>query len=621
LKHLLKTIGLATVAAVLTGSAGAGTTGAPVKRGIDLSTPGAVKQYLRSIGVSPRGVVIQRGPRNYAGPRCPGKGWNCTRSQRVVQIATPAPVRGSAVTLGVSASKPPPGNVAKCKKTTGSRQSCVIVQDSTTPPGDGSISNLAQVQETISQSGQTLEAQQDAQITQKSTTGSNTVQLDMKISQAATTTASNVSQSLTSSQNFTISQESTTGSQSIQVEESSTQSESASSATDGTQYAAGYVIGHFTQSGGPSTAKVKQVHNISETALGPNVAQTAIDPFGCCSNSPGTVILAQNGSVQTSGDPTPDIQAIYRASCVASGGCSVTQSSNVNGTTTTNTQSGTTVTTGLVCDPTCTTTPPSETAFPSGDVFVSVSSGQVAEFQPNGTFVRTLDTGLGGFTTGLAFDASGRLYVTDFSAQAVSRFAPPNTLLGTFGSGYNASPESIDFDSFGNAYVGQADGTHQVLKFDAAGNPAGSFSPATENRGTDWIDLAPDDCTLYYTSEGVSVKRFNVCTETQLSDFATLPSVNGEAFALRVRPNGEVLVADSAQIVRLSAAGNAVQTYDAAGEDEWFALALDPGGTSFWAADSFTGDVKQFNLTTGAVMTSFNPGTGANTVFGLTVAP
>jgi DNA-binding beta-propeller fold protein YncE len=211
--------------------------------------------------------------------------------------------------------------------------------------------------------------------------------------------------------------------------------------------------------------------------------------------------------------------------------------------------------------------------------------------------------------------------VTDFGAQAVSRFAPPNTLLGTFGSGYNADPESIDFDSFGNVYVGQADGTRQVLKFDAAGNPAGSFSPAVENRGTDWIDLAPDDCTLYYTSEGVLVKRFNVCTNTQLADFATLPSANGEAFTLRLLPGGGALVADSAEIVRLDAAGNVAQTYDSAGEDDWFALALDPNGTSFWAADSTTGDVVEFDISTGAVQASFNPSTGPNTVFGLGVAP
>jgi hypothetical protein len=609
-RHLLGTAGAVAAFAMLVASAGAGTAGTPERSTIDLSTNPAVKTYLRSLGVSPRGFVIQRGRRNYAGPSCPGRGWNCTRSRRVVQIAT-----GGGLTL--FATKPPPGNVAvmKCNRTTGSDQSCVVVQSST------DVSNSAQISETISQSGQTLNAKQRSQVTQTSTTGSNTAQVAMTISQSATTTAATVAQNLQSSQDFSISQNSTTGSQSIQVDQRSSQSESASSATDGTQYAAGYLTGHFTQSGGASIAKVKQTHNISESALGPNVQQTAIDPFRCCTNTPGSVSLDQIGSVQTSGDSSPDIQAIYQAMCQAAGGCSVTESSNINGNTTTNSQHGTSVTTGQVCNPTCTTTPPSSTAFTSGHVLVSVSNGQVEEFHPNGTFVQTLDTGLGGFTTGLGFDTSGRLYVAGFDSQAVSRFAPPGTLLGTFGSGYDADPESIDFDSFGNVYVGQADGTHRVLKFDAAGNPAGSFSPAVENRGTDWIDLAPDDCTLYYTSEGVLVKRFNVCTNTQLADFATLPSTNGEGFALRLLPAGGTLVADSAQIVRLDSAGNVAQTYDAEGENDWFALALDPNGTSFWAADNITGDVVEFAISTGAVQASFNPGTGSNTVFGLGVAP
>ena len=57
----------------------------------------------------------------------------------------------------------------------------------------------------------------------------------------------------------------------------------------------------------------------------------------------------------------------------------------------------------------------------------------------------------------------------------------------------------------------------------------------------DWIDLSADKCTLLYTSEGTLIRRFNVCTNTQLTDFATLPA--GACYALRIRANGEVMVA------------------------------------------------------------------------------
>jgi hypothetical protein len=74
-------------AAMLIGSAGAGTgTSVPT---VDLSTDQAVVSYLTSLGIDPTGAVIQRGALNYAGPSCPGAGWTCTSSTKVVQVAEP----------------------------------------------------------------------------------------------------------------------------------------------------------------------------------------------------------------------------------------------------------------------------------------------------------------------------------------------------------------------------------------------------------------------------------------------------------------------------------------------------------------------------------------------------
>ncbi|HLB62694.1 MAG TPA: hypothetical protein VJN50_08205 [Actinomycetota bacterium] len=261
--------------------------------------------------------------------------------------------------------------------------------------------------------------------------------------------------------------------------------------------------------------------------------------------------------------------------------------------------------------------------FGTGDVFVSVSGGKVQWRHSDGELNATLDTGLGGFTTGMAFDAAGKLYVTNFGANAISVFDTDGTLHGVFASDFDSSPESIDFDTTGHAYVGQADGTHEVWRFNSAGSLLDSFAPAVENRGTDWIDLAPDGCTLFYTSEGVNVKRFDVCTKEQLAYFnaEALPGTN--AFALRLLPDGRVLVADSESIVRLDADGMQTDTYDATIEEtplnNWFALALDPDGTSFWAADRATADVVRFDLDTGDVLDSFNTGTAPETVFGLIV--
>jgi streptogramin lyase len=259
--------------------------------------------------------------------------------------------------------------------------------------------------------------------------------------------------------------------------------------------------------------------------------------------------------------------------------------------------------------------------FSIGDIFVSVSNGQVQWRDSTGAIkAPNLNNNSGGFTTGMAFDTAGNLYVTNFDNNKIDVYDTTGTLLGTFGSGYNADPESIVFDALGNAYVGQANGTGDVLKFDAAGTFLASFDVAIERRGSDWIDLAADQKTLFYTSEGATIKRYDVSTNTQLPDFATgLPGAN--AYALRIIPqDGGVLVADSDRVRRFDAAGNFVQDYFPTGNGGGvFALNLDPDGTSFWTADFSSANVWKIDIATGAELLSFNTGTGTDTVFGLAI--
>ena len=269
--------------------------------------------------------------------------------------------------------------------------------------------------------------------------------------------------------------------------------------------------------------------------------------------------------------------------------------------------------------------------FQTGDVFVANagfgdSTAKVLWYRNNGTPVTTLDTGQANtFATGMAFDASGNLYVTLFGANKVVKFDHSGNLQeGTFGSGFNSDPESIRFDSAGNAYVGQADGSHQVLKFSSSGAPLAMFSPAIENRGTDWIDVAGDQTTLYYTSEGNHVKRFNLGTSTQLADLNSTALAGGAAFALRILPSGGVLVADLDRVVRLDNSGNVAQTYFASSIEDGnaspvlFALTLDPDGKSFWTADLGTGTVWKIDISTGAVDVTIPTGF-LNSVAGLVV--
>ena len=247
-------------------------------------------------------------------------------------------------------------------------------------------------------------------------------------------------------------------------------------------------------------------------------------------------------------------------------------------------------------------------------LFVGVSNGQVKEFDQSGDVINTLNTGRGGSVTGMSFDSVGNLYVTNFTANGVTKFAGSGTVVGDFGTGYNCKPESIVFDSAGNAYVGETGCSHALLKFDPYGNLIASFLVTTETEGSDWIDLAADQCTILYTSQGTSVFSFNACTNQQ---DPTLTTGLNTGLGLRILPDGGALIANKQDIVRLDSAGRIIARYNSSGESCWVSLTLDPDGKSFWAADYCSSDIIRFDITSGNQLTKFNSGTPTQTVFGI----
>ena len=238
---------LAAAAAVLTASAGATSHGSAK---IDLSTRGGVAVYLASQGVSLTGVVIQRGAHNYAGPSCPGKGWTCTTSKRVVQIAGDdghgngqgddnednddnGNGRGnghnSFVCTGGSSSGPGQcqifqfanggaSNNARCIEQSGdpnTDQSCKITQSSST----GSNSTLI-LQQVDTNDGSTQFAHQYGGVRQTSSTGQNAIQIEQDLDQSSNTTDASGLQKQNGHQEASISQSSSTGANGVQINQS-----------------------------------------------------------------------------------------------------------------------------------------------------------------------------------------------------------------------------------------------------------------------------------------------------------------------------------------------------------------------------------------------------------------
>jgi hypothetical protein len=228
----------------------------------------------------------------------------------------------------------------------------------------------------------------------------------------------------------------------------------------------------------------------------------------------------------------------------------------------------------------------------------------------------------------MAFDTGGNLFVSRWCNDPfctaefgrVEKYNNAGLPLGKQDMTFDCSPRSIVFDAAGATYVGQAGCRKSILKF-VPGQAPTEYLAQEENEGVFWMDLAQDGCTMFYTSMGASVKRYDVCSGTQLSDFATgLPG--GLTHDVRVLPDGGVLVSSGEVIVRLNSAGVVTQTY-AVGPEEpalWVGLDFADNGTTFWVGNYHNSKLHKFNLATGEHLATISVGTPPNWIISVKVA-
>jgi hypothetical protein len=257
------------------------------------------------------------------------------------------------------------------------------------------------------------------------------------------------------------------------------------------------------------------------------------------------------------------------------------------------------------------------TPWVTGDVFAGVGNGTYQVYDNTGMFKEAISEGLDGLTTGCAFNPSlTKLYTTNFARAKVFVYDDPSPhpvsqIIDTGLTSPGGRSGSVVFDAAGSFYVGHGDGNQLLHKYDAVGNLLMTFSPLIESRGsTVWNDLAADQRTMFYASGGGLIKRFDVGSNVQLPDFA---SIGRRSFALRLLLPADgragLIVANALDIKRLDGSGTVVQTYDVPIENDWFSMSLDPNGTSFWAGSAF--NFYRFNLATGAIEVGpINTGTG-----------
>jgi hypothetical protein len=221
--------------------------------GVDLSSDAAIVRYLQSIGVDLADVVWQRGLRNYAGPSCPGPGWNCVPANRpVVQITTPLGANQYHCTgrecVAVQAERDDDEddddgddedngdkNVATCEvNSSGSSnilQVCILGQEST-----GHTANTASIKMSIAQGSgsrnSTLTARQVARITQTNTAGKNVASISQSITQSQNASyGMTISQTEEARQAATVDQDTTSGANLSNIAQWQNQSQRAERAT------------------------------------------------------------------------------------------------------------------------------------------------------------------------------------------------------------------------------------------------------------------------------------------------------------------------------------------------------------------------------------------------------
>jgi hypothetical protein len=478
LKRLLGIAIAVCAVATLAGSIGAGAARTPAKHAIDLSSNTGVREYLRSVGISPRGVVIQRGKRNYAGPRCPGKRWTCTASRRVVQIAAGRGANTFSCSTArcvvvQAATAPLVTNTAKCVKTTGITQSCSITQTSTDNNNQAIV-----YMDAAKASGLTQNASQTAQIVQTAGAGANQACVFQRTTVDGSTVARKgmpVSVNLNAHQTISITQNSASGGNTVQNASSTSGGSCATGALDQRQtitsraqgtatvtqnqntidsgpnmvvdIAQNQRAGFLGSATGANDARFDQTNTLAAIAIGPGpvfqtqstenggiegtINQFSQDPSNIDANQteiqcvhaqttpttapfipcptggtqPSSLTQVQFGPMRKGDGPSVQgdnpsstfdvIQSSTQDSdggstqtntiegdCSTSGNCAVTQTTNIDGTPHTNTESGQNVDTQTTCSgSTCTSSGPTTTGdltlLPDG---LSVANSDVAEF-------------------------------------------------------------------------------------------------------------------------------------------------------------------------------------------------------------------------------------------------
>ncbi len=229
-----------------------------------------------------------------------------------------------------------------------------------------------------------------------------------------------------------------------------------------------------------------------------------------------------------------------------------------------------------------------------------------------------MQNSFGNIATGFCRAPNGDVLSTRFNtSQGPVLMSASGTVLDASFGGLIGNDESCAFDEDGNAWIGEAvslSATDALLRHIAAdGRILDTVQVPVGERGTDWIELDANQCTLFYTSEDSDVRRFDVCTHEVMANFTSLP--DEPCYAVRQLPNHDLMFTCRNHIYRYDQNAAFVREYtrESLGETDsngLYAIQLDPDGQTFWTGGVISGRVVRARIDDGTVVTSFTTGSG-----------
>jgi hypothetical protein len=194
------------------------------------------------------------------------------------------------------------------------------------------------------------------------------------------------------------------------------------------------------------------------------------------------------------------------------------------------------------------------------------NNNSIKKITPSGN-VSTFVSGLADPVFGLAVDASGNLFTANYFANNIQKITPSGN-VSTFVSGLNR-PYDLAFDVSGNLFESDFDilSGARINKITPSGNvtsnPGSAFSAFT--------GLAVD----FSGNAAVSDVGRNIIIKFSTTTLASTSSINGFSGDLAFDESGNLFVADSGSIKKITTLGT-VSTFATTGTNTPFSIAFAP---------------------------------------------